>query len=103
MGPIIKRVIFVVLVCCALGVWNQRTDHDVAVAQQRAGIAVTRVFTSHDGQTHAEEINVKLTRDDASTEPSSNRHQARGAYLSAGERSNIGRHPTPLQHAFYES
>ena len=25
MGPIIKRVIFVVLVCCALGVWNVQT------------------------------------------------------------------------------
>jgi hypothetical protein len=63
-----KRVIFVVLVGYALGVWSQRTDHDVVVAQQRAGIAVTRIFTGPDGQTHAEEVNVKLARDDASTE-----------------------------------
>ena len=68
MGPMMKRVIFVVLVGYALGVWSQRTDHDVVVAQQRAGIAVTRIFTGPDGQTHAEEINVKLARDDVSTE-----------------------------------
>jgi len=68
MGPMMKRVIFVVLVGYALGVWSQRTDHDVVVAQQRAGIAVTRIFTGPDGQTHAEEVNVKLARDDASTE-----------------------------------
>ena len=68
MGPIMKRVIFVVLVGCAIGVWSQRTDRDVVAAQQRAGIAVTRIFTGPDGQTHAEEINVKLARDDASTE-----------------------------------
>jgi hypothetical protein len=63
-----KRVIFVALVGYALGVWSQRTDHDAVVAQQRAGIAVTRIFTGPDGQTHAEEVNVKLARDDASTE-----------------------------------
>jgi hypothetical protein len=68
MGPMMKRVILVVLVGCTLGVWSQRTDRDVAVAQQRAGIAVTRIFTGPDGLAHAEEINVKLTRDDASTE-----------------------------------
>ena len=68
MGPTMKHVILVVLVSCALGVLSQRTAHDVAVAQQRAGIAVTRIFTGPDGQTHAEEINLKLARDDASTE-----------------------------------
>ncbi len=68
MGPMMMRVIFVVLVGCTLGGWNPRTDHDVVAAQQRAGIAVTRIFTGPDGQTHAEEINVKLARDDLSTE-----------------------------------
>jgi hypothetical protein len=68
MGPMMERAIFVVLVGCTLCVWGLRTDHDVAVAQQRAGIAVTRIFTGPDGQTHAEEINVKLARDDVSTE-----------------------------------
>ena len=68
MEPMMKRVIFVVLVGCNLGVWSLRTDHDVVVAQQRAGIAVTRIFTGPDGQTHAEEINVKLARDNVSTE-----------------------------------
>ena len=68
MGPMMMRVIFVVLVGCTLGGWSPRTDHDVVAAQQRAGIAVTRIFTGPDGQTHAEEINVKLARDDVSTE-----------------------------------
>jgi hypothetical protein len=68
MGPMMKVVIFLVLVGCALGMWHQPTDRDVVAAQQRAGVAVTRIFTGSDGQTHAEEINVKLVRDDASTE-----------------------------------
>ena len=68
MGPMMKLVIFVVLVGCALGVWSQRTDRDVVAAQQRAGITVTRIFTGPDGLTHAEEINVKLTPGGGSTE-----------------------------------
>lgn len=68
MGPMMKVVIFVVLVACALGIWHQATDRDVVADQQRAGVAVTRIFTGPDGQTHSEEINVKLVRDDASTE-----------------------------------
>jgi hypothetical protein len=63
-----KRAIFVVLVGCTLGVWRQLPNHDVVAAQQRGGLAVTRIFTGPDGQSHAEEINVKLARDDASTE-----------------------------------
>ena len=68
MGRMIKRVIFIVLVGCSLGVGIQRSKHDVVVTQERAGIAVTRIFTGSDGQTHAEEVDVKLGRDDASTE-----------------------------------
>jgi len=68
MEPMMKKLIFVVLVGCTFGVWSLRTNDDVVVAQQRAGIAVTRIFTGADGQTHAEKINVKLARDDVSTE-----------------------------------
>ena len=49
-------------------VWSARTDHDVVVAQRRAPIVVTRIFTGADGQTHAEEINVKLAPGGGSTE-----------------------------------
>ena len=63
-----KRVTFVVLVGCTLGVWSPRTDHDVAVAQQRGRIVVTRIFTGPDRQTHTEENNVKLAPGGGSTE-----------------------------------
>jgi hypothetical protein len=60
MGPMAKRVIFVVLVGCTVAVWNARTAHDVVVAQRRTPIVVTRIYTGPDGQTHAEQIDVKL-------------------------------------------
>ena len=63
-----KRVVFAVLVACTLMVWSARTDHDVVEAQRRAPIVVTRIFTGADGQTHAEEINVKLAPGGGSTE-----------------------------------
>jgi hypothetical protein len=63
-----KRAALIVLGSVTLGVSSSRTDHDVLVAQQRTGIAVTRIFTGPDGQTHAEESTVRLARDDASTE-----------------------------------
>ena len=61
MGPMVKRVVVVVLVGCTFVVWNARTDHDVVVAQRRTPIVVTRIYTGPDGQTHAEQIDVKLT------------------------------------------
>ena len=61
MGPMVKRVVVVVLVGCTFVVWNERTDHDVIVAQRRTPIVVTRIYTGPDGQTHAEQIDVKLT------------------------------------------
>ena len=65
-----RRTAFVLLVGFTLGVSSPRTDHDVVETQHRAGIAATRIFTGPDGQTHAEEMTVKLARDDASTEVS---------------------------------
>ena len=61
MGPMMKQVVFVVLVGCTLGVWSARTDHDIVVAERRTPIVVTRIYTGPDAQTHAEEIDVKLT------------------------------------------
>jgi hypothetical protein len=70
MRAMMRRTAFVLLVGFTLGVSNPRTDHDVVETQHRAGIAATRIFTGPDGQTHAEEMTVKLARDDASTEVS---------------------------------
>jgi hypothetical protein len=40
--------------------WGARSHDDIAAAQKRTPISVTRIFTGADGQTHAEEIDVKL-------------------------------------------
>ena len=60
MAPMVRRVVVAVLAGCTLLVWNARTGHDGVVAQRRTPIVVTRIFTGPDGQTHAEEIDVKL-------------------------------------------
>jgi hypothetical protein len=60
MGPMVKRVVFVVLVAASFVVWNARFDDDVVVAQPRTPIVVTRIYTGPDGQTHVEQIDVKL-------------------------------------------
>jgi hypothetical protein len=59
-GPMMRRVVFVVLIACTVSVWKARTDQDVVVAQRRAPVVVTRIFTGPDGLTHAEEITAKL-------------------------------------------
>jgi hypothetical protein len=61
MGSMVKRMVFAMLVVGAFVAWNAHTDHDVVVAQRRAPMVVTRIFTGSDGQTHAEQIDVKLT------------------------------------------
>ena len=70
MGPMTKRALLVVLVGSTLGMWSFRSVYDVAAAEPRPGIIVTRVFTGPDGQTHAEEIRVKMAPTDMSTEVS---------------------------------
>jgi quercetin dioxygenase-like cupin family protein len=37
------------------------TDRDVVIAQTRKPVMMTRLYTAQDGQTHAEEVEVKLT------------------------------------------
>jgi len=54
-----KRVALVFLLGATAGVLCPYTGHYLH-AGQRAGIVVTRIFTGTDGQTHAQEINVKL-------------------------------------------
>ena len=45
---------------CFLVVLPAHINNDVAAAQGRKPITVTRIYTGVDGQTHAEEIGVKL-------------------------------------------
>jgi hypothetical protein len=40
--------------------WNAETNDDAAVSQQRTPVKVTRIYTGPDGQTHAQEVDVKL-------------------------------------------
>src|SRR5512133_263957 len=68
MRLMIKRVAFALLVGFTLGLSRPHTNHDVVMTQQRAGILVTRIFAGSDGQSHAEEISMKLARADMSTE-----------------------------------
>jgi hypothetical protein len=50
----------VVLVGCLIVVWRETTDRDVAVAQGRKAVVITRIFTGPDGLAHAEDIELKL-------------------------------------------
>jgi quercetin dioxygenase-like cupin family protein len=46
--------------------WAAQTDHDVVGAQTRKPIMVTRIYTGPDGQSHSEEIELKITNGNAS-------------------------------------
>jgi len=48
--------------------WGARSHDDSVAAQKRTPISVTRIFTGADGQTHAEEIDVKLAPGGSSSE-----------------------------------
>ena len=61
-----KQLVVVVLVGCCIVIWRAITDHDVAVAQARKTVVITRIFTGPDGLAHAEDIELKLTARGAS-------------------------------------
>ena len=48
-----------VLLCFA-ALWCETTDRDVAVAQSRKPVLITRIFTGPDGLAHAEDIELTL-------------------------------------------
>jgi hypothetical protein len=50
----------VVLVGCFIVFWTETTDRDVAVAQGRKAVVITRIFTGPDGLSHAEDIELNL-------------------------------------------
>jgi len=55
-----RRLALVVLVGCFVAAWHESTDRDVAAAQKRSAVVVTRIFTGADGLAHAEDIELKL-------------------------------------------
>jgi hypothetical protein len=55
-----KALVLVVLVGGFVASWRGTTDHDVAGAQGRKAVVITRIFTGQDGLAHAEDIELDL-------------------------------------------
>jgi hypothetical protein len=55
-----KKLVLMLLVCCFIATWPRNTDHDVAIAQGRKAVVITRIFTGPDGLAHAEDIELNL-------------------------------------------
>jgi hypothetical protein len=54
------KVALTVLVGCFIAIWRGNTDHDVAIAQSRKAVVITRIFAGQDGLAHAEDIELDL-------------------------------------------
>ena len=54
------RLALVALVGLLFLTWRARTDQDLVVAQTGKPIMATRIYTGPDGQSHAEEVPMKL-------------------------------------------
>lgn len=66
MSSIVRPLVMVALVGVFFLAWAAQTDHDVVGAQTRKPIMVTRIYTGPDGQSHSEEIELKITNGNAS-------------------------------------
>ena len=55
-----KQLALAVLVVCFVATWCGIVDHDVAMAQGRKAVVVTRIFTKQDSLAHAEDIELDL-------------------------------------------
>jgi len=55
-----KRLALMLLAGCCIATWPRSTDHDVAIAQGRKAVVITRIFTGQDGLAHAEDIELNL-------------------------------------------
>jgi hypothetical protein len=55
-----RRWAVVALVAAFIFAWRAETDQDVAAAQTRKPIMMTRIYTGPDGLSHADEIEMKL-------------------------------------------
>ena len=61
MRSITRFLVGVALAGTFVLMWRAQTDRDVAVAQTRKPIMMTRVYTGADGLSHSEEVEMKLT------------------------------------------
>jgi len=55
-----KQLLLVVLIVGFVVIWRENTDRDVAMAQSRRAVMITRIFTGPDGLAHAEDIVLNL-------------------------------------------
>ena len=55
-----RQLVLAVLVLSFIVIWRGNTDHDVAVAQGRKSVVITRIFTGQDGLAHAEDVELDL-------------------------------------------
>ncbi len=55
-----KQLAVLVLVAGFIVIGLENTDRDVAIAQSRSTVTITRIFTGPDGLAHAEDIDVNL-------------------------------------------
>ena len=55
-----KKLVLTILVGCLFAIWCGGTNRDVAVAQGRKAVMITRIFTGQDGLAHAEDIELDL-------------------------------------------
>jgi len=63
MNSILRCLVVLASVVVVIFLSMARTDRDVVIAQTRKPVIMTRLYTGQDGQTHAEEVEVKLTGD----------------------------------------
>jgi hypothetical protein len=60
MRSIARTLVLVAIFCLLSLIWMAHTDSDIVVAQTRKPIMMTRIYTGPDGQSHAEEVEMKL-------------------------------------------
>ncbi len=60
MPTTIRRWALAVFVAALVFAWRAETNQDVAVAQARKPIMMTRIFTGPDGLSHSEQVEMKL-------------------------------------------
>ena len=60
MPTTIRRWALVVFVAALVFAWRAETNQDIAVAQARKPIMMTRIFTGPDGLSRAEQVEMKL-------------------------------------------
>jgi quercetin dioxygenase-like cupin family protein len=63
MRLIANRLVMAAVVSSLIMMWNEHNGRSVAAAQQRAPAALTRIYTGSDGQTHLQQVDLKLNLD----------------------------------------